>query len=338
MKRRTALLGAASLLAQSGLAHPGIAQSPARPVRLSHGYGIHYLPLMIIRDRMLLEKHAARLGIRPLDVQWRTLDGGSTINDAMLSGALDIAGTGAPGFITLWAKARGGSSAVVGVSALGNGALWLNTRRPELKTLADIGMQDRIAVPGIKTSFAAVVLQIACAQAFGIDHYSKLDVLTVGLPHPEAMAALTSGRTEITCHFASPPFSNQELTFPGIHRIISTADMLGPITVDVVYAPRRFVDTHPGIMQAFIAAKDEADAMIANDKAAATESFQRVSGLKMQATMIRQMLDDPETSFTTAPSGVTKYSDFLFRANLIKVQPASWKDMFMPQIHDRSGS
>jgi NitT/TauT family transport system substrate-binding protein len=330
--RRTVLTAGAAFAARP-------VRAAEQEVRLSHGYGIHYLPMMVIRDQKLLEKHAAKAGLGTVSTTWRILDGGSTINDAMLSGALDIAGTGAPGFITLWAKARNVPTAsVVGVTALGAGALWLNTNKASIKTLRDFGPGDKIAVPGIKTSFAAIVLQMACAKEFGLENYAKLDPLTVSLPHPDAFAALTSGKTEVDAHFASPPFSNEELTFPNVHRVISTADMLGPITIDVSYAPRRFADANPGLISAFIAAMDEADAFIAADRKGAAEAFVRVSGVKMPAPLIDTMLADPETKFTTAPDGVMAYANFLAAAGLIKVKPASWSELFVPQMSGRAGS
>ena len=65
-------------------------------------------------------------------------------------------------------------------------ALSLNTNRARIKTLADFTPDDKIALPGIKTSLAAVVLQMLVAQRFGQASYAKLDPMTVGLPHPEA--------------------------------------------------------------------------------------------------------------------------------------------------------
>ncbi len=336
MHRRT-LLAAAAALASAPFAAPARAEPSS--IRLSHGYGIHYLPLMVIRDQGLLEARMAKAGLPKAEIVWRTLDGGSTINDAMLSGALDIAGTGAPGFITLWAKARNApASAVIGLSALGGGALWLNSNRPAVKSLRDFGPGDKIAVPGIKTSFAAIVLQMACAHEFGLDNYARLDPLTVSLPHPEAFAALTSGKTEITAHFASPPFSNQELTFANVHRVISTSELLGPITIDTVYAPRRFVDANPAVIDAFIAAMDDANRFIAADRKGAAAAFVRVSGVKMPAAEIEAMLADPETQFTTEPRRVMAYADFLSAAGLIKTKPADWSELFVPALHGRAGS
>ncbi len=329
---RRAILAAPMVLAASG------ARAEASTVRLSHGYGIHYLPLMLIQDRQLLEKHAAKLGIK-LVTDWRILDGGSSINDAMLAGALDIAGLGAPGFITLWSKAHNvPSSAVVGVAGLGKGALWLNTNKPEIKTLRDFGPNDKIAVPGIKTSFAAVVLEMAAAKEFGMAHYDQLDSLTVGLSHPDALIALTSGKGQLSGHVCSPPFSTNELKFPGIHRVFSTAEILGPITIDVVYAAKRFADANPQIMAAFVAAMDEATASIAADKPAAADSFLRASGVTMKKAAVIDLLNDPETTFNTAPEGVMQYAKFLGATGSIKTVPAKWSDMFIPLIGERNGS
>ncbi|NWO91586.1 ABC transporter substrate-binding protein, partial [Escherichia coli] len=86
----------------------------------------------------------------------------------------------------------------VGISGLSATSLWLNSNNPEIKTLKDLTPKDKIALPGIKTSLSAVVLQMMAAHEFGRENYAKLDPLTVSLPHPEALAAVTSGQTEIT--------------------------------------------------------------------------------------------------------------------------------------------
>ena len=285
-----------------------------------------------------MEKHIGLAGLKP-EITWRSLDGGSTINDAMISGALDIAGIGAPGFITLWAKARNiPASAVMGLCGLGGGALWLNTNNPNIKTLRDFTAKDKIAVPGIKTSFAAVVLQMAAAKEFGIENYAQLDPLTVGLAHPDAFATLVSGKTEITGHVASPPFSNKELSYPNIHRVFTTVDLLGPITIDVAYAPKRFTDGNPRVVEAFLAAMDEANALIAADRDGAADSFLAVSDVNMPKSEIRALLDDPETSFKTAPSGVMSYAQFLGKTGQIKTVPQTWTDLFVAQMHTRAGS
>src|SRR5947209_19993727 len=100
-------------------------------------------------------------------------------------------------------------------------------------------------MPGIKTSLAAVVLQMAAAKEFGTENYAKLDPLTVGIPHPEAYAALTSGRTEIDAHFASPPYANLERQIPRVHTVVNSVHRCGNIRLGVVFRPRPSACSNP---------------------------------------------------------------------------------------------
>ncbi|MDY7578646.1 ABC transporter substrate-binding protein [Herbaspirillum sp. RTI4] len=317
----------------------GNAMAEATTVRLSHGYGILYLPLMVIRDQHLLEKQAKKIGLGEVTTTWTILDGGNVINDAMLSGNLDIAGTGAPGFITLWSKAHGiPRSEVIGLGALSTSPLWLNTNNPNIKSLKDFTSKDKIAIPGIKTSLSAVVLQMAAAKTFGAASYAKLDPLTVSLGHPEAVGALMSGKTEITAHFTSPPFSYQELKNPKISRVMSSSEVLGDITLDVVFGLKQFTDKNPKLTQAFMAAQEEANAYIARDKKGAAETFLRVSKIKLTQAEVETMLADPDTLFSTTPNGVMQYVQFMGLAGTIKTQPAKWSDLFVADFATRKGS
>jgi NitT/TauT family transport system substrate-binding protein len=317
----------------------GSASAEVKEVRISKGYGILYLPLIVMADQKLLEKQAAKAGLSDLKVNWLMLDGGNVINDAMMAGSLDFAGTGAPGFITLWAKAKGIPNVeVVGISGLSATSLWLNTNKPGIKTLKDFQPTDKIALPGIKTSLSAVVLQMIAAHEFGHENYAKLDPLTVGLPHPEALAALTAGMTEVTSHFTSPPFSYLELKDPKIHRVVNSVDVIGPITLDVVFAPKRFVDANPKVTEAFLAALDEADQFIAHNKQAAAEIYVRNAKVKVSVDEVVEMLNDKDTRFSTTPDGIMQFADFMHLADSIKVRPASWSDLFILQLHSRNGS
>lgn len=328
-----AAIGLAALLGATS------AQAEVKEIRLSKGYGILYLPLIVMEDQKLMEKQAEKAGLGPFKVSWQLLDGGNIINDAMMAGSLDIAGTGAPGFITLWAKAKGIPAVeVVGVSGLSSTSLWMNSNNPEIKSLKDFKPSDKIALPGIKTSLSAVILQMMAAHEFGKENYAKLDPMTVGLPHPEAVAALTSGKTEITAHFTSPPFSYIELKDSKIHRVANSADVLGRLTMDVVFAPKRFVDANPKVVQAFLDALDEACTLIANDKAAAAEIYARTAKVKTTKEEVLEMLQDKDTWFSATPEGVLKIAEFMHGVGSIKVKPASWQDMFVTQLRDRKGS
>src|SRR5215831_14778192 len=255
------LLGAAS------------ARAEVSEVRISYGYGVLYLPLMIMDSERLMEKQAKAGGFEVKAI-YRVLDGGNVINDAMLSGALDIASIGVPGFLTLWAKAKDNPALEIrGLSGLSSSSMYLMTRNLGVKSLKDFTDQDRIAVPGIKTSLPAVLLHMAAAKEFGDANYSTLDPITVALPHPEALTVMLSGKGEINSHMASPPFSYVEAAQPALHRVFNSVDVLGNITLDMTYTSRRFFDANPKLCAAFIAAMDEANALIARDKPRAAQIY-----------------------------------------------------------------
>lgn len=314
------------------------ARAEVKEVRISKGYGVLYLPLMVMEQRKLLEKKAAESGLGEVKTSWYLFDGGNVINDAMLAGTLDIAGTGAPGFITLWSKSKGTRLEMQGVAGMSGTRLTLNTINPDIKSLKDYTVKDKIALPGIKTSLAAVVLHMAAAKELGKDKYNALDGSTVGLPHPEAYTALMSGKTEITSHFASPPYATLELRDKRVHSVVNSIDALGPITLNVVFAPKKFIDDNPKTMAAFLAAFDEACEIIAKDKEGAARDLQASLKAKISMEDAMEMVTDKDASFSATPTGMMQFANFMADVGSIKNRPEKWSDMYMPALAVRAGN
>lgn len=308
-------------------------------LNVSKGFGIDFLPLLVMEHDHLVEKHAKAAGLGDVKVNWRTIDGGNNINDAMLSGALDFASIGLPGFVTLWAKTHGTPQEVDGVSAVCTMDVYLDTRNPKVKTLRDFTSKDRIAVPGIKTSAVAMLLEMGAAKEFGWKNYAKLDPLTVGVPHPTATQALLSGRGEIDSHFASPPFSYMEQASPTVHTVVDSEWILGgPATLIMAYSTRRFHDANPKLYKAFLDALTEAEAIINKDPKEAAQIYTQMSKVKSTVDGTYKIIVDPKNRFTTTPENTMKYVHFMERVHLIKAHPKSWKDLFFPEIDNVSGS
>src|ERR1700730_2618371 len=137
---------------------------------------------------------------------------------------------------------------------------------------------------------------------------------------------------------ASPPFSYIEDGTPGIHRVFNSVDVLGNITLDMTYTTRKFYEANPKLCAAFIAAMNEANALIAKDKKKAAEIYVAISKQKSSPDEIVKILNDPNSRFSTVPDGTTKYAEFMSRVGTIKAKPASWKDLFFPAIHAAAGS
>src|SRR5207247_8801899 len=134
-------------------------------IAVAEQYGISYLPLMLMEEKKLIEKHAKAAGV-DVKVGWAKFAGGNVMNDALLSGNLQFASGGVGPLVTLWARTRGNID-VRGVGALNSMPLYLVTRNPNVKTISDFRDSDRIALPAVKVSVQAVLLQMAAEQAFG---------------------------------------------------------------------------------------------------------------------------------------------------------------------------
>ncbi len=327
---RAALVIAVALLAPS--LHAELAE-----IKVAQQYGISYLPLMLMEEQKLIEKHAKAAGV-DVKVGWAKFAGGNVMNDALLSNSLQFASGGVGPLVTLWARTRGNLD-VKAVSAINSMPLYLNTRNPNVKTIKDFTEKDKIALPAVKVSIQAVTLQMAAEKAFGEGQQSKLDALTVSLSHPDAQVALLSGASEITAHFSSPPFQYQQLEKPGIRTVLSSYEVLGgPATFNVVWTTSKFRSENPRLYDAFVKALDEATTIINRDKKAAAEAYLRISKDKDTVADILAMLNDPAIVYTTTPQNVMKYVDFMNKIGSIKVKPDSWKDLFFPNIHGAAGS
>src|SRR2546429_2951195 len=206
-----AALRLTALVLSLAMAHAAAAAEPSE-IRVAEQYGLAFLPLMIMRDQHLVERRAKQLGLAKLEVKWAKLGAVSAINDALLAGELDFAAGGVPSLVLLWSKTRGTPDAVRGIGALGGLPNELVVSRPEVKSIRDLGPQDKIAVTAVKISNQALALQMAAAQQFGQENFDRLDPLTVRVGHPGATVAPLFGSGTITGHFSSPPFLQQELS------------------------------------------------------------------------------------------------------------------------------
>lgn len=337
MKRSKAL---GCTIVAMALAACTLARAEVSEVKVARQFGIHYLPLVVMEDQKLVEKHAKAEGIPELKVEWITLSGGATVNDALLSSAVDFVAGGVGPLLVLWDKTRGGKGDVNGLAAVSDVPMTLTTRDPKVKSIADFTEQDRIALPAVKTSMQAVTLQMAAAKLWGDAHYQKLDPLTVSMRHPDGAAAMISGYGgAISSHFTAAPYDFMELKNPAIHAVLDSYDVYGgPATLIVLYAEKKFVDANPKAVKAVVEAMGDAMELIRTDHRKAAEIYLRVTREKTKVDDMVAMLDNPKIAFRLQPSNTFPVAQFLHRIGRIKTQPASWKDYFFPSAHALPGS
>lgn len=315
----------------------GFANAEVSTVRIAKQYGVAYLPLTVMENQKLLEKHAKELGL-DVKTEWMRFASGSAMNDGLLSGNLDFAAGGLGPMILMWSKTQD-KIKVKAVGALCTMALHLVTTNPDVKSVADFTSKDRIAMPGIKTSYQALLLQQALIKKLGPDQAHKLDAITVALGHPDAMAALLGGQSEINSHFTSPPFYSQEMADPRVRSVLNSYDVFGgPLTFTMVWATTTFADSNPKVMKAFTAALDDAMAQINADPAAAAKIWLKAENVKISEVEAEKIVRDPETKWTTSPQNVFAFYEYMYKAGIVKTKASSWKDLFFPAMIPASGS
>jgi NitT/TauT family transport system substrate-binding protein len=292
-----------------------------------------------MREHALIEKHARMAGIADLTVRWIDLGGPAVMNDALLSGSVDFIAAGPPAFITLWDRTRE-SVGVRGVAAMSSLPMYLNTRAQHLSSLEDLTEQDKIAVTAIKVSIPALAMQMYAAERYGATDAARFDRYTVTMTHPDAVVALLSGTSQINAHFTSPPWHQRELRDPGVRTVLSTDDILGgSTTFTMLSTTARFREENPQVYAAVLAALEEAAELIRNSPEEAAETlFAAESGAGFSVEELVEVLKDPSIRFTTTPENVQKYAQFMHAIGSIETEPASWRDMFFPELHGAPGS
>jgi len=337
LDRRTAITAGAAALGTAIMHAP--ARAEVQEVRIGRQPGLPFLPLMVMEHFKLVEKHAAEAGIPGLKAAYVTLAGPSQLNDAMLGGRLDLYGNGLPSVLTLWDRTVGTPREVKGLWSLQWMPLYLVTRNPAVRSIRDFTDQDKIAVPAVKVSVHAIILEMAAAKEWGQENYAKLDPLTINRAHPDATAALISNSGDISTHFASSPYYYYELATPGIHKVLTSYDVLGRShTNGAMLAMASFVKANPAVIRVVRAAQEEANAYIKENPRSAAEIYLAMNNDKSTVDAVEKMIADPEVNYTTVPSGVMAFASFMHRIGAIRHEAKAWTDVFHDTVSGLPGN
>ncbi|HWK00825.1 MAG TPA: ABC transporter substrate-binding protein [Xanthobacteraceae bacterium] len=327
------LFAAAAVLAYSATT----ASAEPRTVRVAKQFGISYLPLSVMEEKGLIEAEGKKLGL-DLKTEWLRFTGGPPMNEAIVSGNLDFASGGVGPLVTAWARTQKNIK-IKGIAAINAMPLFLNTIKPEIKTIKDFTEKDRIALPAVKVSIQAVVLQMAAEKVFGKGQEHKLDQWTVSLSHPDAFAQMMSGKSEITAHLTSAPYQYEELKDKRVHKVLDSYEVLGgPHTFNSIWATAKLYEGEPKVIQAFLAALEEAMKYIKADPDGAAKLWVKNNNSKLPVEEAARIIKLPENEWTMTPKKTMAFADYMSRVGMIPVKPESWKDLYVKNIHNLPGS
>src|SRR6202035_2735935 len=94
-----------------------------------------------------------------------------------------------------------------------------------------------------------------------------------------------------------------------------------------------FREKNPKVYASVLKALDDAIDVIVDDK-------EDAAGILLASTgeggftrdEVMALMKDPSVKFTTTPQNVMKYASFMHDAGSIQKLPASWKELFFPEI------
>ena len=324
-------LVAAAILA-AALIVPKAALAEANIVRVAKQFGIGYMQYMVMQELKLVEKHAKAAGL-DVTTEWATFRSSDVMNDALISGSVDFVSLGVPGIITIYSKTKGTASEVKGVMGLNVSPLMLLVRDPAIKSLKDFKDTHRIALPAVKVSNQAIILQMAAVKEFGDAKFNALDHLTVSMSHPDATAAMLGGQSEITANFSSAPLQYRQMKNPNVKLLINSKDLFldDPMSFNIVAATSKFRAENPKLYAAFVAGMKEATDIINADKRKGAEIYLKSTGEKTSVDDIMDVLADKDIIYNNKVGGIRTFVNFMAKTGTLKNPPADWKDMFFPE-------
>jgi len=328
----------ALLAALCALAIPSGAHAEANVLRVAKQFGVAYMQFMVLEDQKMIEKHAKAAGLGDVSVEFNQFRSSDVMNDALISGSVDFVSLGIPGIITIWSKTKGTPIDVKAASGLNVSPLMLLVRDPAIQSIRDFRDHHKIAMPAVKVSMQAIMLQMAAAKEFGEAKFNALDHLTVSMAHPDATAAMLGGPSEVVANFSSAPFQYRQMKNPNIRRILTSTDLFEePLSFNVIATTSKFRRENPKLYGAFLAGLKEATDFINADKRRAAEIYLKITKERTPVEDIMEVLADPAIQYTVKVGGIQSFVSFMSKVGTLKNPPADWKEMFFPEALAATG-
>ncbi len=167
--------------------------------------------------------------------QWKIVNSGSAVREAVLSGQGQLGTLGIPPFLVGWDKGMDWKVLL----ATSRGDSWLVAMNPKFKSLKDFGPNDKIGVVAPDAQ-QAIQLRKAAQQQLGNAHALDKNLVAIGAADGEQ--ALLSG--QIAAQLSGSPFQNREIAAGG-HIVLHTQDTFGPVGAGVIALPQSFYNQYP---------------------------------------------------------------------------------------------
>lgn len=256
--------------------------------------------------------------------QWKIVNSGSAVREAVLSGQGQLGTLGISPFLVGWDKGMDWKVLL----ATSRGDTWLVAKDPRFKTLKDFGPNDKIGVVAPDAQ-QAIVLRKAAQQQLGNAH--ALDKNLVAISSADGEQSLLAG--QLAANFAGSPFQEQEVAAGG-HIVLHSNQPFGPVGAGLIVLPESFYNQYPTFSKTVYGDLLNASNYVAahHEQAAQYLAQDAGSGGKGTEAQFKKLLDDTSLVFDTTPSGLMAYATFMQSTGLITKVPASVNDLELPTV------
>ena len=257
-------------------------------------------------------------------IQWKVVNSGSAVREAVLSGQGQIGTLGIPPFLVGWDKGMDWRVLL----ATSRSDAWLVAMNPKFKSLKDFGPNDKIGVVAPDAQ-QAIQLRKAAQEQLGNAHALDKNLVAIGAADGEQ--ALLSG--QLAAQLSGSPFQDREIAAGG-HIVLHTKDTFGPVGAGVIALPQSFYNQYPAFSRKVYQDLEESSAYVAShhDEVAQELAQDKVSGGGGTAAQFKKLLDDTSLVFDTTPSGLIAYASFMKSIGLISKVPSSVSDLELPTV------
>lgn len=276
--------------------------------------GIGYAPAYILQAEKFIDKYYGS----EVKVEITQLDSGASVNEGLMAGTFDIGCMGLAPAISAVVAGVGNSKIISNLNCQAHG---LMTNKDEIKTLADIKPEDKIALVK-EGSFQHILLAMAAEKELGDAH--ALDNNIQAMSHVEGMAALESGT--VALHLTTSQYIAMERENKKYHEI----DVVKEIWPDdnsflVAIAPEKLQKDDPKLFEAVQKGFADSIDFINNN----LDEAAKIIGEKLSMTTdeAKENLSDGTTIFQSELKGVMQMAEFMYRAKFIETEVKSIDDL-----------
>jgi NitT/TauT family transport system substrate-binding protein len=256
--------------------------------------------------------------------QWKIVDSGSAVREAILAGQGQLGTLGISPFLVGWDKGMDWKVLLATYHA----DTWLVAMNPRIKALKDFRPNDKIGVVAPDAQ-QAIDLRKSALDQLGNAH--ALDKNLVAIGSADGEQALLSG--QLAANYAGPPFQESEVAAGG-HIVVDTNAAFGRVGPGLVVLPQSFYNQYPAFSKAVYQDLRNASAYDASHYTQAAQYLAQDagSGGKASYALFKKLLDDTNLVFETTPSGLMAYARFMQSIGLISKAPDSVNDLELPTI------